>query len=422
MQGGSLFAWNYEAAQKVIGSASPDNGLEQAHADPAKHIAQPPASEGVPIIVNQGGTSSGKTYGILQALFVLAGQLPRIVVSVVGQDVPNLKRGAIRDARNIVAENPEIVALLNGAFKEQDKYFQFKNGSILEFVSYETEQDAKSGKRDILFVNEANGIAYEIFYQLHLRTRLIAFIDYNPTARFWAHDEVIGKSPNVFFRSNYLDNPFLTAATIANIEKMHPSKGGEENLWRVYGEGRTGQVKGIIFPNCKRVAAMPNDLKRAAYGLDFGFSNDPTALVLMGESGGELWGEELLYQTGLTTPELFRAIKPIIKAGIPIFADAAEPKTIKQLRLYGLNVHAAPKGADSVRNGIDLIKGFGVLNITNDSDNWWKEQTRYVWSDKRKDTQGRPLPIVFFNHLWDAARYARAGVSQAKAKQGWKAA
>lgn len=144
------------------------------------------------VVVNQGGTSSGKTWNILDVLFVLAIQQKGIVITVVGQDIPNLKKGAYRDAKRIWSESPTYRAWF-GKPNESDRIFTAANGSIIEFTSYQDEQDAKSGKRDYLFVNEANGIPYDIYWQLAIRTKYKIFLDYNPNSRFWVHDLLMGR-------------------------------------------------------------------------------------------------------------------------------------------------------------------------------------------------------------------------------------
>jgi phage terminase large subunit len=357
------------------------------------------------IIVNQGGTSSGKTYSILQVLFTIAIENPKFVITIVGQDIPNLKRGAIRDAQNIVSENLSVSSQVL-KWNNSDKIYTFRNGSIIEFTSYESSQDAKNGKRHVLFVNEANGIDYNVFSELDLRTSYRTFIDYNPNAEFWVHEKVIPMQNVAYFISNFEHNPFLSDNIIQGILRL---KTIDSQLWRVYGLGQTGKIQGLVF-NFRTVDKMPEQLNKLAYGMDFGFTNDPTTLVKCGLSDGVLYGEELIYQTGLTNRDIN---KLLIESGVNkhdlIFADSADPKSIQELKLYGWNIKGADKGADSINYSIDIIKSYGDINLTRNSYNWIKEANSYKWREERSGTKINK-PIDAFNHCWDACRYYALGM------------
>ena len=350
------------------------------------------------IIVNQGGTSSGKTYSILQVLFVRALEAPNLVITVVGQDVPNLKAGALRDAGTIVASDEALASRIR-SYNATDRRYTFDNGSIIEFRSYEDAQDAKSGKRDYLFLNEANGIAFEIFFELEMRTRKQTFIDYNPNAEFWVHKRVLRgeySKRSQLFISTYKENPFLDSKTIESIESL---KTESPELWRVYGLGLTGKITGLIFPDWKLYETAPESYKKLGFGLDFGFANDPTALIQVGLSDGELFLDEKIYQKGLLISELSDLMHALsIPRSAPIFADAADPRAIEELRRKGWNIKAAKKGADSIQVGIDIIKSH-KLNISKTSKNLIEEANAYQWN---KDTN---KPVDAFNHAWDAVRY-----------------
>jgi predicted phage terminase large subunit-like protein len=198
-------------------------------------------TSGKRIIVNQGGTSSSKTYSIIQLLALLAIQ-GSCVITVAGQDIPNLKKGALRDALNEYSTNLFIKRhILN--YNKSDRVFEFKNRSIIEFNSYGDEQDAKSGKRDYLFINEANGIAWEVYWQLDIRTRKKIFIDYNPTTRFWVHEKLIGRNDVDLIISDHRHNPFLTQDEHDKIESI-----ADPEYWKVYARGKTGKIEGLLFP------------------------------------------------------------------------------------------------------------------------------------------------------------------------------
>ena len=363
------------------------------------------------IVVNQGGTSSGKTYSLLQVLACKAAEKANQVITVVGQDIPNLKAGAIRDFDNIISSIPFFESMIR-AVNKTDKTYYFHNGSILEFKSFDNEQDAKSGKRDYLFMNEANGIPYSIYDQLQIRTTKQVFIDYNPTFAFWVHDKLIGADNVKVFISNYTHNPFLKDSIKRKIEKL---KTKDPNKWRVYGLGMTGQVEGAIFPVVNWISKLPTDnIKKSCYGMDFGYANDPTTLVKLVLSQGKLYGQLLLYKTGLTNQDIGKeferiGIKKGLKTGALIMADSAEPKSIKELRNLNYRVKPCKKGSDSIRNGIDKIKSYGSINLVN-SELWKQEQQKYVWKIDRKDGRALNKPEDQFNHIWDAYRYGEQGI------------
>ena len=364
-----------------------------------------------PICVNQGGTSSGKTYSILQLLIVYCLLEGNTVVTVVGQDVPNLKSGAIRDIENILNATPAFSQYLE-SINRTDKIFKFINGSIIEFKSYENEQDAKSGKRQYLFVNEANGIPFSVYDQLQIRTEKQIFIDYNPTFSFWVHDELIGREDVDLFISNYKNNPFISQDVVRKIEQL---KHTNPNKWKVYGLGKTGILENVIFEAVEWIPRLPTEsIKRIAYGVDFGFSQDPTTIVKTVLSEGKLYGELLLYQTGLTNPEIGQAFERLgIKKGRRtteiIMCDSAEPKSIKELKNLGWNVKGCKKGADSIRHGINSLLSYGVLQLVN-SQRWKHEQRSYIWQINKRDGQTQNKPIDKHNHIWDAFRYSEQGI------------
>jgi phage terminase large subunit len=349
------------------------------------------------VIVHQGGSSSGKTYSILQVLFAKAVSEPNLVITVVGQDIPNLKAGALRDAINIYNENEEIKDFTT-SYNKSDRIFTFKNGSVMEFKSYSDAQDAKSGKRDYLFVNEANGIPMAVYNELAIRTKKQIYIDYNPNAEFWVHEHLIGK-PNVkFFRSWHEHNPFLSDKIREKIEAL---KDVDEELWRVYARGMTGKIEGLVLRNWVLVDEIPKDAKHLGTGLDFGFTNDPTAIVEVFEQNGELWVRELMYQTGQTNQDIANSLKGYDKY---IICDSAEPKSIEELRRSGLKVEPATKGKDSINISIDILRS-KRLNITRDSIYLRKELGAYKYKVDKLTGKSLNEPIDSFNHLIDALRY-----------------
>lgn len=351
------------------------------------------------VIVNQGGTSSGKTYSILQVLCLKAIEQPDQVISVVGQDVPNLKSGALRDMQSIVASSTDIQSWIKG-YNASDRIFTFHNGSIIEFKSYQDSQDAKSGKRDYFFLNEANGISFEIYSELAMRTKKKVFVDYNPNARFWVHEKLIGKEGTELIISDHRHNPFLPEIIRKKIEAL---RNDDEELWKVYARGMTGKIEGLIYRNWGTIGMVPNEAQLIGMGMDFGFTNDPTACVMVYRYNGELIIDELLYLKGYTNQDIGQFFTQSgINKTVPIIADSAEPKSIEELRRMGWRIEGANKGKDSILNGIDILKRFR-FSVTSRSSNLIKELNAYKW--KEKDGNATNVPIDSFNHGMDALRY-----------------
>ena len=351
-------------------------------------------------VVNQGGTSSGKTYSIMQVLFVLGMMNERKVITVVGQDVPNLKKGAYRDAKTILDGSP-LLQTWWPYVNEGERIIRCVNGSIMEFSSFKDAQDAKSGKRDYLFINEANGILYEVYWQLAIRTRLRVFIDYNPTARFWCHDEVIGREGVKLLISDHRKNYFLSEEEHDRIEGIEDAE-----LWKVYARGLTGMIAGLVLTNWDIVDVLPprEEWKMSCYGLDFGFTNDPSALEHVVIAHGDLWIDERIYSTNLTNPDIARkAYDGGVTRDDEIVADCAEPKSIRELQAQGLWVSASPKGADSIISGLDILRRYR-LHVTRRSRGIIANLRAYKW-DKDRDGNMTNKPEDRNNHGIDAVRY-----------------
>ena len=351
-------------------------------------------------IVNQGGTSSGKTYSIMQVLFTLGMMESRQIITVVGQDIPNLKVGAYRDAKTILESSPYL-RMWWPTINEGERILKCVNGSIIEFKSYADAQDAKNGKRDYLFLNEANGISYEIYWQLAIRTRKKVFIDYNPSARFWCHDEVIGKADTRLIISDHRKNYFLTEEEHARIEGI-----SDPELHRVYARGKTGKVEGLVLTNWDICDTLPplDEWKMSTWGLDFGFTNDPSALEHVVLAHGDIYIDEDIYSTGLTNPDIARIAKEKgLGSSEQIIADCAEPKSIKELQAHGLWVTASPKGADSIIVGLDILKRYQI-HVTRKSIGILSNLRAYKW-DKDRDVTMTNKPEDKNNHGIDAVRY-----------------
>jgi len=349
------------------------------------------------IQVHQGGTRSGKTYSLLLVLIELAYKNPNAgaTITIARKTFPALRASVMRDFFEIL--NRENIYNEAHHNKSDATYILF--GNLVEFISIDQAQKVRGRKRDVLFINEANELALEDWRQLLIRTTGNILLDYNPSDEFhWLYEQVIPREDAAFFQTTYLDNPFLDEALVAEIERL---KDADENFWRVYGLGERGQSRSTIFNHYIQTEDVGPDWKLLAYGLDFGYTNDPTAAVAVYTNGNQLLFDEVLYQSGLAN----RQIAKLLDVGkAPIIADSAEPKSIDELHGYGLNVHPARKGPDSVRSGIQYLHS-KPLYITARSVNLLKELRNYKW---REDKNGRILnePVDAFNHAIDAARYA----------------
>ena len=358
------------------------------------------------LVVHQGGSSSGKTYGILQYLFSVGAANPNEIITVVGQDIPNLKVGAYRDAQNILDDSEALRDWYPAELhNKSNRSFRCVNGSLVEFNSYSDEQDAKSGKRQRLFVNEANGVPYEVFEQLRMRTTKQVIIDFNPSAEFWAHKKL---QEAHWVITSFRDNAFISPAVRERILSYEPTKENIERgtadkyRWDVYGLGKVGRLEGLVLPNWER-GRFPDDFKWRIYGLDFGYTNDPTALVEIRLHRGNLHVKEHLYRSGLTNQDISREMERIgIDRNELIIADSAEPKSIEEINRMGWHIRGAIKGKDSINQGIDILKRYKLIV---EGENIAKELNSYIWA---KDRNGNLLnkPIDSFNHCIDAMRYA----------------
>lgn len=364
-----------------------------------------------PINVQQGGSSSGKTYGILQYLFKVGSENKNEVITVVAEDVPSLKSGAYRDALNILADDKVLSEWYPKEGRNKtDRLLKSLSGTVIEFKSFQDEYDARSGKRDRLFINEANAIKYGIFEQLSLRTNKQTIIDFNPSASFWAHEHLYGRDDVAWNVSTFRDNDFINPNIKNKILSYEPTPENiargtaNEYRWKVYGLGEVGRLEGLVFPDFQVSSEFPEEYKWRVFGMDFGFTNDPTTLIEIRYAHGSLYWKEHIYETGLTNPDIGKLLSSMdIVRGEKIVADSAEPKSIEELKRLGYPVIGAVKGADSINQGIDAIKRY-PLYIHSQSKNLIEEFSSYLWA---KDKDGKPTnkPIDKFNHGIDAGRY-----------------
>lgn len=366
----------------------------------------------IEIIIAQGGSSSSKTISILQVLGGLLIENPGNIATVVGQDFPNLRRGALRDFKYLIDNNLAFRLMLVNPEADHGPY-KFKNGSILEFATYGNIQDAKSGKRDYLFVNEANGITFDVFLELEQRTKKLTFIDYNPTAKFWAHTELMPLKRCFAFVSTFMDNEFCPEKIASQIKGyfLKWKETGQaywKNKWQVYGLGLTGIVDGVVFPDWKMIESFPekSELSHFGYAVDFGFANDPLAIAKCGNLKGthEFVGQQLLYETGINAYSLDQIFPTLgITKQDPIVADSANLDAINWLQKKGWNIIPIDKPPDSIKQGIELSQQVGI-KIVQGSLDWVYEMGNYIYKQKA-GIFDKNTPIDKDNHLQDCMRY-----------------
>lgn len=360
--------------------------------------------EPTPYKVVQGGMSSGKTFGILTLLISYAQTYKDSIITVVGLSYGHLKDGAARDFRKILKE---VNIYEDERWNKSEMTYMFPNGSVVEFRSVD-KMGAHGPRRDVLFVNEANGIAYDVFDQLASRTKDFSIIDYNPSAKFWAHEELVEKQAEntTFIILTYKDNEALSDREIANIES-HKPKDGEEpsNWWTVYGLGQIGSLEGNIYSGWIELdkEEIEANGKLVRYGLDFGFSNDETAMVAIYEMpDGKTGIVEKLFKKGILNSQYASIFESIgIDPNVLIVADSARPETIAEIKANGYRIIGADKNAGSVIRGIDRVS---EKQIEYCGDNLKREYLSYAWRKKRT---GEILdePQDGNDHLMDALRY-----------------
>jgi phage terminase large subunit len=346
----------------------------------------------------RGGTSSSKTFSIIPMLITYAVKTPRCEISVVAESIPHLRRGAIRDFLKIM----EMVGMYSpDKWNKSSLTYTFSNDSFIEFFSADQPDKLRGARRDVLFINECNNIEWESYYQLAIRTRRFIYLDYNPVSEFWVDTELIGDADSEMVILTYKDNEALDASIVKEIEKAR-EKGKTSEYWRnwfqVYGLGQIGNLEGVVFSNYQLVDSIPDEAKLIGYGLDFGYSNDPTALVAVYLFNGQRYIDQILYRTGMMNGEIAKHIE----SGVICYADSAEPKSIEEIRRYGKTIRGVTKGKDSINYGIQVMQEQAYF-ITKRSTDLIKELRGYIWDkDKSGNTMNRPIGV---DHALDAFRY-----------------
>jgi phage terminase large subunit len=349
------------------------------------------------ITIEQGGTRSGKTYNILMWLiFGYALKNKGKTITICRKTYPSLRASSMRDFFDILRHYDMYEEADHNKSNSEYKL----EGNLFEFISLDQPQKVRGRKRDVLYINEANELYFEDWQQLIFRTTEKAILDYNPSDEFhFIYDKIKPRDDADFYITTYKDNLFLSKEIVAEIERL---KNIDENYWKIYGQGQIGSSQALIF-RINECNAIPTDAKFLSFGMDFGFSNDPTTLVAIYQQGDNIYLKELLYQTGLTNRDIDEKLKFNEIERKEVFADSAEPKSIEELYRMGWNIKPATKGQGSVNIGIDMMKRY-KLHVTKDSVNMIKEFRNYKWQE---DKNGNILnvPVDMFNHTIDAIRY-----------------
>ena len=345
----------------------------------------------------QGGTGASKTISIILDLIDRAqSDEVKTITSIISESTPHLKRGAMRDFKNIMQSHRYWK---DNRWHATDSIYEFETKSIIEFFSADQPDKMRGGRRDRCFLNECNNVSLDTFDQLEVRTKEIMYLDWNPTSEFWFYTDVLGKRDDVdHIILNYLDNEALSQEIIDSIE----ARKGRKDWWKVYGLGLLGELSGKIYKNWKIIDEIPHEARLERYGLNFGYTNHPTGIVKIYYHNGGYILDEIAYRTGMLNRVIADTIDSDGGDALTI-ADSAEPKSIDEIKEHGINILPAEKGKDSVCNGIQLVQGQRI-SVTKRSINIIKEYRNYLW---KVDRNGKVLnvPEEPFHYIMDAIRY-----------------
>lgn len=366
--------------------------------------------------VVQGGTSSGKTYAIIPIIIDKLIKNERLKATVVAETLPAVKEGALDIFKNVMFDTNRWI---QDNWNASNLTYTFSNLSRIQFKSFDSVGKAKaSGKRDILFLNEANHIDFEIADALMIRSKE-TWIDFNPDNEFWVHKETLQEPNSEFALINYEDNEALPKETLEDLlikkdkaffntnlpyPDIYQTNNIKSEYWsnwcKVYIYGQIGSLEGVIFNNWQTIDKIPDDARLLGYGLDFGYSNDPTAIIEVYKYNDKRILNEICYLKGLSNAQIAKKIT----TKLPVYCDSAEPKSIAELRSYGLSAYAVTKGADSITFGIQTMQEQEYL-LTSHSTNAINEFRKYAWDKDKRTGETLNKPIDDYNHAIDAIRY-----------------
>lgn len=360
-------------------------------------------AKGFRYIINKGGARSGKTFSILQ-FFLFLCMYRSLKITVTSRDLPHLKKGALSDWKTILTNSGAYELFSEN--KSDHIFINKTTGAMIEFTQFASAEVARGPQRDILFVNECNNVPFPICDQLFTRTSKAIFLDYNPVAAFWVDDNLLQfkKDKCKVIHSTYKDNVYLSPEQVYEIESHRSDK----NWWRVYGLGEIGFSEGAIYSNWDEVEASEAaaDSERTFVGIDFGYINDPTAIIRVTRRHNDLYLDLLEYSAGLQNYDIAKTLKEHhFDRATAIVADSAEVKSIDEINSFGFHVIPVQKGNGSILEGINMVKRFNLHVIKSAKSNYLcRELRNYVWLRDRNDSvTNRPLDA--FNHALDALRY-----------------
>ena len=354
------------------------------------------------IRIIQGAGGSSKTYSILQYLIILASKTEKeLTISICSESFPHLRRGAMKDFMDII----KGAGIYTEANHNKTNHQYTINNCKFEFFGVEDASKLRGARRDILFLNEANNLSHEAFSQLFIRTRMFCFLDFNPSHLAWIRDYIEDDNSN-FIKLTYQDNEFLAQTVIDYYLKAIKKAEQGSNYWmnfvKVFVWGEEGVVMGAIFGDYVKGDKLPQGAKYLGAGMDFGFSNDPSAIVKVYRYDGKIYLVESLYQKGLLNSQIAKHIADDVELrDNVIVCDSSEPKTIAEMRSYRLHVMPVKKGKGSIIAGLQIMQEYELIVL---GENLNREFQQYCYQ-KDKDGNSIGIPIDNFNHGIDGARY-----------------
>ena len=350
------------------------------------------------ICVLQGGTRSGKSYSALQWILVKALSEADVVISIVRKSFPSMRVSIMRDWIGILKD---LGIWDEEKWSATEHIYSFDNGTIVEFMSIDNAEKRKGSARDYLFVDESNELSREDWFQLFIRTRKKSIIAYNPSfgTNHYIFNEIHTHPEADVYISTYKDNPYLERQLVEEIERL---KDINPEYYKIYGLGLPGNNVGTIF-SINLVDEVPENAEFVSFGLDYGFTIDPTALVAVWKRDKDIFIDELIYKKGMVTSDIADELERLEVGREEIWADSAEPRLNEELYRLGFNVKPVKKGKDSIRMGIDLMMQYRLI-VTKRSKNIIKEFGEYVWTQD-KNGNFENIPVDYSNHALDAIRY-----------------